>query len=129
MTLKTSTLGHWSEHIHNLSEADKKQWARDYCAIADVYSNTLQRLGYEQEVADKLSNTLLAELTQYCGGRHIYFPKRDRLNSTLRDDALYQDWSQHGLKPSALAEKYGISKTHVYRLINKKRTARRAVAH
>ncbi|WP_157729765.1 Mor transcription activator family protein [Bacterioplanes sanyensis] len=129
MTEKVPSIGHWAEHINNLSEADKKQWARDYCAIADVYIRTLLTMGYDDTAADKLTQALLAELTSYCGGRHIYFPKRDRLDSSLRDDALFRDWSELGVKPCDLAEKYGISRTHVYRVINKKRAAKRARAH
>lgn len=129
MTANNATQGHWEEHIHHLSAADKKKWARDYCAIAELCNGALQRMGYDQQAADKVCHVLLTELTQYCGGRHIYFPKRERMDSSLRDDALYRDWAEQGLKPMILAEKYGISRTHVYRLINKKRTARQPIAH
>ncbi|WP_299197941.1 Mor transcription activator family protein [uncultured Amphritea sp.] len=104
-------------HLDAIPPEVQKKWPRDLSALVDIYSAALERLGYNGTEAQKISHTLLAEQSVYCGGRYFYLPKLDALKKAIRDVELHRDWSERGVQPDELADKYKISATHVYRII------------
>lgn len=105
------------DHLSDIPEAVQKKWPRDLSALVDIYSAALLRLGYGEIEARKISHTLLAEQSMYCGGRYFYLPKGDALKKAIRDIDLHRDNSERGIQPDDLARKYKISLTHVYRIM------------
>ncbi len=105
------------DHLSDIPEEVQKKWPRDLSALVDIYGAALKRLGYTGKEACKISHTLLAEQSVYCGGRYFYLPKLDALKKAIRDVELHRDWCDRGMQPDDLAKKYNISTTHVYRII------------
>lgn len=108
-------------HLDDIPEEVRLKWPKDLAALVDIYSASLNRMGYDDEQARSISHALLAEQATYCGGRYFYLPKLDALKKAIRDVELYKDWSDRGILPETLADKYDISATHVYRIIKEQR--------
>ena len=109
------------EHLDDIPEETKRKWPKDLAALIDIFNAALRRMGMDEEQARRIAHTLLAEQAMYCGGRHFYIPKGDRLKQAIRDVELWRDWHDHGIVPDDLAAKYKISVQHVYRIINEQR--------
>jgi len=110
------------EHLDEIPRDIQRKWPKDLAALIDIYEASLKRQGLDNALARRLAHFLLAELANYCGGRHIYLPKGDRLKHAIRDVDLFRDWRDRGLSPDHLAGKYKISVQHVYRILNEQRT-------
>lgn len=110
------------EHLDEIPAEIKRKWPKDLAALLDIFEAALKRGGLDDTQAKRLAHALLAEQAMYCGGRHIYIPKGDRLKQAIRDVELFRDWHDKGLVPDALAAKYRISVQHVYRIINEQRS-------
>lgn len=115
----------WSDellaHLDEIPAEIKRKWPKDLAALLDIFEATLKRMGFENAEARRIAHALLAEQSVYCGGRHIYIPKGDRLKQAIRDLELWRDWHDHAMVPDVLARKYNISVQHVYRIINEQR--------
>lgn len=109
------------EHLDEIPEETKRKWPKDLAALIDIFESALKRQGLDDTQAKRLAHSLLAEQAMYCGGRHIYIPKGDRLKQAIRDVELFRDWHDNGVVPDDLAAKYKISAQHVYRIINEQR--------
>lgn len=109
------------EHLDDIPEETKRKWPKDLAALIDIFNAALRRMGMDDDQARRIAHTLLAEQAMYCGGRHVYIPKGDRLKQAIRDVELWRDWHDHGIVPDDLAAKYKISVQHVYRIINEQR--------
>ncbi|WP_051298671.1 Mor transcription activator family protein [Marinobacterium litorale] len=109
------------EHLDEIPAETKRKWPKDLAALIDIFEAALKRGGLDDVQAKRLAHSLLAEQAMYCGGRHIYIPKGDRLKQAIRDVELFRDWHDNGLVPDQLAAKYKISAQHVYRIINEQR--------
>lgn len=109
------------EHLDEIPEETKRKWPKDLAALIDIFESALKRQGLDDTQAKRLAHSLLAEQAMYCGGRHIYIPKGDRLKQAIRDVELFRDWHDNGVVPDDLAKKYKISTQHVYRIINEQR--------
>jgi Mor family transcriptional regulator len=110
------------DHLSDIPLEVQKKWPRDLSALVDIYGAALKRLGYSESDANKISRTLLAEQSIYCGGRYFYLPKGDALKKAIRDVDLHRDWSERSMQPDDLAKKYNISLTHVYRIMKEQNT-------
>ena len=110
------------DHLSDIPLEVQKKWPRDLSALVDIYAAALKRLGYDEIEANKISRTLLAEQSMYCGGRYFYLPKGDALKKAIRDVDLHRDWSERSIQPDDLAKKYNISLTHVYRIMKEQQT-------
>lgn len=110
------------EHINDITIKDHYKWPKDLAALLDIFESALMRYGFKVTEAKKLSHLLLAEEANYCGGRHIYIPKGDRLKTAIRDTELFYDWHEKNICPNELATKYRLSIQHVYRIIKDKRS-------
>jgi Mor family transcriptional regulator len=109
------------EHLPDIAPETKSKWPRDLVALLDMYKATLKRMGYPEEEAEKITYAMLADLSTYCGGRYIYLPKADALETAIRDVKIYRDWSKDNVTPEALAGKYKLSLQHVYRVVKEQR--------
>ena len=111
--------------LEDIPEEVQKKWPKDLSALIDIYSASLQRLGYNQQEASKISHILLAEQAVYCGGRYFYLPKPDALKKAVRDVEIHRDWSERNMLPEALAAKYQLSNIHIYRILKQQQNYRR----
>ena len=109
------------EHLPDISDEEKLKWPRDLAALIDIYQAALMRMDYKEEDANRITYTLIVELSRYCGGRFVYIPLGDSLEKAIRDVKLYKDWRDHKLTVDDLAKKYRTSLQNVYRVINKQR--------
>ncbi|WP_051219472.1 Mor transcription activator family protein [Oceanobacter kriegii] len=113
--------------INHLEDAEvRKKWPRDLVAIIDLLNAKLRRMGYSEDEAHRITYAMVMEQAAYCGGRYFYLPKGDVLERAIRDKALYKDWSDHGILPNELAQKYRITVQHVYRVIKEQRAYHQA---
>ncbi len=110
------------DHLSDIPLEVQKKWPRDLSALVDIYGAALKRLGYNEADSNRISRTLLAEQSMYCGGRYFYLPKGDALKKAIRDVDLHRDWSERSMQPDDLAKKYKISLTHVYRIMKEQQT-------
>ena len=111
--------------LEDIPEEVQKKWPKDLSALIDIYAASLQRLGYSESEAKKISHILLAEQAVYCGGRYFYLPKPDALKKAVRDVEIHRDWSERQMLPEALAEKYQLSNIHIYRILKQQQNYRR----
>lgn len=109
------------QHLDEIPEESKRKWPKDLAALIDIFESALKRQGLDESQARRLAHLLLAEQAMYCGGRHIYIPKGDRLKAAIRDVELFLDWRDRSILPDVLAKKYSISIQHVYRIINEQK--------
>ncbi len=110
-----------ASHMSEIPAEVRKKWPRDLTALIDIFSAALNRMGYKEEEAQKISLTLLHEQSMYCGGRYFYLPKKDALQRAIRNIDLHKDWAEKGVQPSELATKYDISVKQVYLIIEEQR--------
>lgn len=109
------------EHLDDIPSESKRKWPKDLAALIDIFESSLKRQGLDELQAKRIAHSLLAEQAMYCGGRHIYIPKGDRLKQAIRDVELFRDWHDKGIVPDDLARKYKLSVQHAYRIINEQR--------
>lgn len=109
------------DHLDDIPEETKRKWPKDLAALLDIFEAALKRQGLDDAQAKRLAHSLLAEQAMYCGGRHIYIPKADRLKAAIRDIELFLDWHDRSMSPDELHQKYKISRNHVYRIIREQR--------
>lgn len=63
-----------ADHMSEIPAEVKKKWPKDLIALIDIFASALQRMGYDESEAQKISLTLLHEQSMYCGGRYFYLP-------------------------------------------------------
>lgn len=112
------------EHLDDIPDEIRKKWPRDLAALLDIFQAALQRMGFDRDKSRQIAHNLMNEQATYCGGRHVYIPKGDRLKQAIRDVELYNDWHDRGILPDELAGRYKISTVHVYRIIKEQRALR-----
>ncbi len=114
------------EHLPDIPVEVRRKWPRDLVQIIDIYGAALSRLGVSETDADRISHALIAELANYCGGRHIYLPKADSIKKAIRDVMLYRQWRYENASIETLAIRYGFSVNQVYRVLRQQQAYQRS---
>lgn len=100
-------------------ELPDARWAPTLAAMVAVLASTLKRQGIDEDQAARLATAGVLAQAEYAGGRMMYLPRGDRLRLALRDAEIWQRAKRGNI--NALAQEYGLSDIHIYRICKQQR--------
>lgn len=95
------------------------RWAPTLAAMVAVLTAALKRQGIPEDEAPRLATAGVLAQAEYAGGRMMYLPRGDRLRLALRDAEIWQRAKRGNI--DALAQEYGLSDIHIYRICKQQR--------
>lgn len=93
------------------------RWPQLLADIVSLFSLELQRQGYNEVTASLAASKLAGVLAHYFGGRAVYLPTGEALKAALRDNKLFNEWSQSKGNVDLLARKYALTNSTVYAIL------------
>lgn len=87
---------------------------RNLVAVLLEYNRRVLRMTDKQASEDAKERVFL--IAHYLGGKFMYLPRGDRLRSAVRDALIWRLAAT--LKPSEIAEQFGLSEVMAYRIIS-----------
>ena len=97
----------------------EETWGPTLAAMVAVLTTALQRQGIPEDEAPRLAAAGVLAQAEYAGGRMMYLPRGDRLKIALRDYQIWQRAKRGNIQ--ALADEYGLSDIHIYRICKQQR--------
>lgn len=82
------------------------------------------KLGDSIDVSDLARHVVLA-LCETMGGSVMYLPRGSALKRAMRDAAIYHDWRENNISPTALVRKYRLASQTIYEIIARQRALHR----
>lgn len=110
-------------HLARLAGLDKAAWPSVLAMFVDVAAAALATRRGDPELAEEDARIVIAALARYQGGRSVYFPRGQDLETALVHDAIYRA-SRRG-NSLELARKYGYCDRTVQRIVARQTALRR----
>lgn len=82
-----------------------------------IIEDKLIEQGVDKDIAEKIANETVTHLRKVFGGEHFYFPKGTEIDNLLKQHEIYKKFT--GNNVTALSKEFGLSTTHIYRLLKK----------
>lgn len=91
------------------------KWPKTLAEAVDVLVADYRRRGYDQESAISEAQRAVLVLAKHQGGRPVYWPRGDALQTALQARQIYLLWNG-GRNKEALAERFGLTVRSVERI-------------
>lgn len=98
-------------------------WPRTLVEMTDVIEHRMTRDGMSPDEAARLSCNIIAELSNYFGGRQFYLPRGEKLERSLRDAEVFKLSGR--VKVLEISERFNLTQAQIYNIIKKQRELRR----
>ncbi len=100
-------------------EAPSDRWPSVLAELVDVLRTTFRRRGRDEAAAIAEAQQAVLAIGQYLGGRQIYLPTGESLQTALRDRRLYLEYN--GRNKGELAQRFGITERRVEQIAAEQR--------
>jgi len=97
---------------------EPEQWEQTIADIADTLIGELEQAGVAD--AKRLGCRLTLHLCKTYGGATYYLPRGDSLRRAERNMTIWRECDHKSTgdnSPKALAQRYGLSEIHIYRIL------------
>lgn len=98
----------------------RNKWPQTLADLLDVIAVELERVKVDN--ATLIASKLAVCIAHYLGGRAVYLPTGEALNSALRDYDIYANWRGN---IDGLIDKYGLTQSHIYSILRQQRQLHR----
>ena len=99
---------------------DPRAWPKTLTEFIDVTMSILtHRFKLDESQARRQAQEIIVALSNHIGGRQIYFPRSDKLETAIRDNFIYREFN--GVNHQDLADKNKLTKQQVYNIIAQQR--------
>ena len=95
------------------------KWPELLVQMLDITSQTVQSLGVDAELSEKIALSTIRSFADLFGGLQVYLPKGEALNRALRDREIYQQTGK--VSVSTLAHKYKLSSKQIWEIQRKQK--------
>lgn len=100
-------------------DVDTRKWPDRLHKLFELHRQFNLRRGMSDDLASIDARDRCLLLGDYLGGRVFNLPRGDALRQALRDKLIWREF--RGNNHEALAERYGLDVTHVYRILRQQR--------
>lgn len=95
---------------------DPRAWPKTLTEFIDVTMWVLaNRFNMSEEQARSQAQEVIVALSHHVGGRQIYFPRSEKLETAIRDNFIYREFN--GTNHEGLAIKNKLTKQQIYNII------------
>lgn len=101
----------------------ERVWPKLLVDKLEVAKAALIEAGANEDRAREIAIIVLRALARYHGGHSVYLPTGDVLDQALKYYRIWQECGKSSVRE--LAEKYGMTEVHIYRIIAKQRALAR----
>lgn len=107
------------QHALLMNTNRSNKWPDLLVQMLDASSQTVQSLGIDAELSEKIALSTIRSFADLFGGLQVYLPKGEALNRALRDREIYQQAGK--VSASTLAHKYNLSMKQIWEIQRKQK--------
>ncbi|MFC5525238.1 Mor transcription activator family protein [Rhodanobacter ginsengisoli] len=100
-------------------ESPSERWPSTLAELVDVLRATFQRRGRDEAAAIAEAQQAVLAIGTYLGGRQIYLPSGESLQTALRDRRIYLEYK--GVNKGELARRYDVSERRIEQIAAEQR--------